>query len=150
MKWKTCQWHTYLKTAFKTHQSGELLKWIKMYNRVSWLNHFIFLFFFLQMVILKSYKFFSKQSKEFSLPWSSCCYIGNMQKSVLLQFHLDLSTDKRIQWQDVGETPNIGQDGGRALQMHREVHTGWESRKDTLEKETRAFKQGKAAQIWVL
>lgn len=45
----------------------------------------------------------------------------------------------------MGETPNIGQDGGRALEMHREVHTGWESRKDALEKDTWTFMQGKAA-----
>lgn len=29
--------------------------------------------------------------------------------------------------------------------MHREVHTGWESRKDALEKDTWTFMQGKAA-----
>lgn len=51
-------------------------------------------------------------------------------------------------WQDVGETPNIGQDGERALEMHREAYTGWESRKDTLEKEIRTFMQGKAAQFF--
>lgn len=115
-----------------------------MYNRWSPHGTTLFFYFFLQMVILNSYRFSPKQIKELPLPWSSC-YIGNMQKAVLLQF--DLSIDKGIWWQDEGETPNIGQDGGRALETHREVHTGWEFGKDTLVKETRTFLQGKAAQI---
>lgn len=64
----------------------------------------------MQIFTLKSYGFSPQQIKDLSLSWCSyCCFTSNTQKDDLLQFHLDQSTDKSTSWQDVGETPDVGQ-----------------------------------------
>lgn len=94
---------------------------------VSWWNHCIFLSFSCKWYYQSLTGSFLSRSRSSHFPEALVVILVICKRQFYCNSIL-IWVQAKVYGGKMGETPNTGQDGRKALEMHREVHTGWESR----------------------